>query len=125
MTIEISKANFTKANVLGIDSTGVKLFAILIIPIFITTENIPKVSQIIGFKIKSNIGFIKVFIRAKVIQNIISLSVPDIKWISGIYFMPKYMAIKSIIENVTNFCIILPMFWLIMYILSYFQKKYN
>jgi len=77
-TIEISKANLTRANVLGIVSTGVKLFATLIIIIFKTSENIPRVSQIIGLKMKSNKGFIKTLIRAKVMQNIISFSVPDV-----------------------------------------------
>jgi len=88
LIIEIIKVNFIKAILLGIIKTGVILLAVLMIIIFKTTEKIPKVNQIIGLKMKSNIGRNITLNKAKVIQKIINLSIPVTILISGRYFKP-------------------------------------
>jgi hypothetical protein len=88
LTIEIIKVNFIKAILLGIVKTGVTLLAVLIINIFKTKEKTPKLSQIIGLKIKSNIGRSKTLNNAKVIQKTTNLSIPATNLISGRYFNP-------------------------------------
>jgi len=86
--MEINKVIFIKAILLGIVKTGVILLAVLIINIFKTTENIPKVNQIMGLKMKSNTGRSKTLNKAKVIQKMINLSIPAVNLTSGMYFSP-------------------------------------
>jgi hypothetical protein len=86
--MEIIKVNFIKAILLGIINTGVILLAVLMITIFKTTEKIPKVNQIMGLKMKSNIGCSITLNKAKVIQKMINLSIPATILISGRYFRP-------------------------------------